>query len=239
MKLLRYLSLTVLSIGVLVYVGSILAKRQTGVQRRPFILTTASFKIISNGPPILEHISTRFARSSSYWKEVSTDIKSQTVSTKVAKEGNVYEVGAKKKEWLSTAANQDDLMTPENLRNHPQFARTEQLLGLTTYVHRHSISPEDWSEMWFAPETGRVPLKIHINLEAGRQQNIVEPLSLTFGDIPDNVFEGPDLPTSFSQIEKLIESAEKQGHHEFAESMRRSIEAQRQSPTPKPRKERQ
>ncbi len=215
MKTLRYFALGILTVGMVMYVSNIFAKRKVNIERHPFTLTTAKFRIINNGPPLLEYVATRFARTSSYWKEIRTDVRSQTIRTQEAKEGGIYDVGAEKKEWLSKTTDMDEWYTDDTLRANPQFVRTEQLLGLTVYVLRLEISSEDWSETYHAPETGRTPFKIHNSYHGGKEQYIVEPMSLTFGEIPDSVFAGPDLPVSFEHIQELIKDAEKRGNHDI------------------------
>jgi CheY-like chemotaxis protein len=134
-----------------------------------------------------------------------------------------YEVGTKKQEWLSRAIDENEVWSLDELRSHPQFVRTEQLLGLQVYVFRNEISAQDWSEMWFVPETGRIPLKIHTSYDGGKEQHVVEPISLSFGEIPDSVFDGPTLPVSFERVQELIKAADEQAGHEYAEAIRRSV----------------
>jgi hypothetical protein len=223
MKHLRYFAPIVLVFGIMVYLGAMSARRKVAVQRRPFTVTTATFRIVNDRAPVLEYVATRFVRSPGNWKEIRTDVKSQTVRTQVAKDGNQYEVGAKKQEWLARAIDENEVWSFDELRSHPQFVRAEQLLGLQVYVFRHEISAQDWDEMWFAPETGRIPLKIHTSYDGGKEQHIVEPMSLSFGEIPDSVFDGPTLPVSFERVQELIKAADEQGGREYAEAMRRSL----------------
>ncbi|MFY9554575.1 MAG: hypothetical protein WAV20_11870 [Blastocatellia bacterium] len=228
MKHFRNFSLIVLVLGAIVYLGAVFGTRKVVVQKLPFTLTTATFRIVNDRAPVLEHVTNRFVRSPGNWKEIRTDVKSQTVRTQVAKDGNQYEVGTEKQEWLSRAIAENEVWSLDELRTHPQFVRTEQLLGLQVYVFRNEISAQDWGEMWFAPETGRIPLKIHTSYDGGKEQHIVEPISLNFGEIPDSVFDGPTLPVSFERVQELIKTADEQGGHEYAEAMRRSLtEAQR------------
>jgi hypothetical protein len=152
-----------------------------------------------------------------------TDIKTQTVRTQIAKDDSVYQLDSGKKEWKSKAAQDDWTWTAEALRSHPQLVETEELFGLTTYKLRTTIGQDGWADFSYAVETGKIPLKIHITYKNRGDQEIVEPMSLTFGEIPDSVFNGPDMPVSFDRIQKLVQSAEEQGQHEYAEALRRSI----------------
>jgi hypothetical protein len=92
---------------------------------------------------------------------------------------------------------------------------------LTAYVLRHDIDAHNWGEFYYAPETGQVPLKIV--LIGGSSETTVEPMSLTFGDIPDSVFNSPATPVSYDRVQKLISDAEQDGKHEYADALRRGM----------------
>src|ERR1044072_2312006 len=74
------------------------------------------------------------------------------------------------KSWgTPSEASNEPLPTAERLRANPNFLRTEEVLGYTTYVIRDMGSgigsgggrPADapYSELYFVPELGRTPLK--------------------------------------------------------------------------------
>jgi|SRR5919205_484862 hypothetical protein len=84
-------------------------------------------------------------------------------------------------------------MTPEQLRAHPQFVGTEQVLGLTAYIIRvkdeQTGAPE--SDAYQAPELGNVPIKSVVYAE-GRPVVIDEPIAIAFGEPESASLKGPN-----------------------------------------------
>lgn len=75
--------------------------------------------------------------------------------------------------------------TTEQLRASPNFIRTEEVLGRTTYVHRikDEKTGEPQADYYLTPELGRVPLKT-VEYEKGKVFRVTEPISVAFGE-PD------------------------------------------------------
>ena len=190
---------------------------------RPYSLTVAAFQVSNNDKPVLQYVATKFVRSSNYWKEIRTDAQTQQVRVQQSMESGVYDLKTDKREFLGSSTTEEVPFTAESLPGHPQFARTEHLLGLTAYVLRHDIDDHNWGEFYYAPETGQVPLKIVLSHGGGSSTTTVEPMSLTFGDIPDSVFNSPATPVSYDRVQKLINDAEQDGNHEYADALRRGM----------------
>jgi TonB family protein len=74
----------------------------------------------------------------------------------------------------------------KQLRSAPQFVRTEEILGITAYVHRilNKNNGELQAEKYYAPETGAIPLKTILYGEGGKARLVDEPVSISFGE-PD------------------------------------------------------
>lgn len=223
-------TIALLILGVFVFLGAIFRwqKQEIPVGRRSFTLTSVTYRIENNGPKIIDSYTTKFVRNGGRWKEIMVNADTQAVRTTLAKDGNTYEVKNDKQEWVSQATTEQEaneqVWTLESIRSNPEIVRTEQIFGVTAYVSHHQVNSETWGEFWYAPETGEVPLKIHTSSTGGRMQRIVEPIALTFGDVPDTVVEGPNLPVSFERIKQHLAYAEKQGHAESVDRIRRIVE---------------
>jgi hypothetical protein len=86
-------------------------------------------------------------------------------------------------------------LSAEELRAHPQFAGTEEILGLTTYILRVKNEktglPE--TDSYRAVELGGIPLKTVV-YDEGRPVIVDEPVSLRFGEPPAEKLKGPGYP---------------------------------------------
>lgn len=87
------------------------------------------------------------------------------------------------------------LPTAEQLLSHPQFLRTETLMGYTAYVLR--VMDEETglpsTDIYRTVELGRTPLKV-INYSGGNVQAITEPVSITLGEPDVALLKGPNYP---------------------------------------------
>lgn len=74
----------------------------------------------------------------------------------------------------------------KELRSHPLFVRTEEILGITAYVHRilNKDNGELQAETYYAPEAGAIPLKTVLYADGGKARLVDEPISINFGE-PD------------------------------------------------------
>jgi hypothetical protein len=200
---------------------SAIAQEQAAV--RPFTLTLATFSVTGNDAPVLQYIMTRFVRSRKCWKQIRTDVKTHDVRVQQAVDSGVYDVKTDKHEFLSASGADDVPITPEGLSAHPQVERTEQVLGTTAYVLHNAVDDQTWGEFYYTPATGWIPIKIVTSHGGGSNKTIVEPMSLSFGDIPDSVLKEPNRPISYERIQQMTDSAEKNGQHDYGEALRRSV----------------
>lgn len=91
--------------------------------------------------------------------------------------------------------------TAESILKNPNFLRTETVLGYTAYVVRDlgsgissgGGSPSDalHSELYFAPELGKTPLK-EVHYRDGKVVTVYEPLKVTFGEPAAALMRAPD-----------------------------------------------
>jgi hypothetical protein len=91
--------------------------------------------------------------------------------------------------------------TAESILKNPNFLRTETVLGYTAYVVRDlgsgissgGGSPSDalHSELYFAPELGKTPLK-EVHYRDGKVVTVYEPLRVTFGEPDAALMKAPE-----------------------------------------------
>lgn len=87
--------------------------------------------------------------------------------------------------------------TAEELRSDPQFIRTEEVSGLTAYVMRiaDEQTGQPLTDLYFAVETGRTPIKTVDYGRDGAPVTAVEPVRLIFGEPSRSMLNVPDYPT--------------------------------------------
>jgi len=225
-KPIRYLIALVLVLSALGFAGARLRKQNNWPKPKPFTLVSATYRVGGDGRRVLESTSTMFARNCSSWREIRVFAKTEKVEQSVAKDGNIYDIVNGKLEWASRATPVDEPEVPPS-EYFKGFVRTERLFGLTAYVARAEFGPGQWGEFWNTQETLGIPLKTHISRQGGKFQEVTEPLSLTFGDIPDSMFDNLDLPVSFDRASILLKAAERAGQQEFVDQTRALIEQEK------------
>ncbi len=84
--------------------------------------------------------------------------------------------------------------TADELRANPQFVRTENVLGLTAYVLRVTDERTGLpiTDLYFAVETGRTPLKTIDYGSNGNPVAVDEPVKVIFGEPSRSLLEAPD-----------------------------------------------
>jgi hypothetical protein len=225
-KPIRYLTALVLVLAALGFAGAKLRRQQNWPKPRPFTLVSTTYRVASDGSRTLESSATKFVRSSATWREITVFPKTEKVQQTVAKDGSIYDIVNGKLEWASASVPADEPEVPPT-QYFADFVRTDRLFGLTAYVTRSDLGPGKWNEFWHTAETREVPLKMQISRQGGRFQQITEPISLTFGNIPDSVFDGLDLPISFDRANVLLKAAERAGHQEYVDQTRALIEQEK------------
>ncbi|MEK6301743.1 MAG: hypothetical protein AABO41_13615 [Acidobacteriota bacterium] len=97
----------------------------------------------------------------------------------------------------------------KSLRNNPNYARTEGIVGLKAYVQRHVIdNPEsniEWIEDSYSPRTGRCGLRMRLHFRDGTEV-LQEAEQVEFEEVPNNL--NADLKDL--QISNLEEKRRKQ-----------------------------
>lgn len=221
----KFIIIVFISLGLILLAFTAFRKRSYP-KSKPFTLVSACYEVGNDGKPVLQSISTKFVRNSGVWKEITVNKKTEEAHQRITKDGSLYDVINGKLQWLSTIAPEDEPIVPPT-EYFADVVRTEKLFGLTVYVTHMDMGRDGFEEEWHTLETGRIPIKTHMSLHGGKSQVINEPISLTFGDIPDSLLESPDLPISYDYIHTILRAAEKAGHHEFVDQTKATIEEEK------------
>jgi hypothetical protein len=225
-KPIRYLIVLLLVAAALGFAGARLRRQQSWPKAKPFTLVSATYQVAGDGTRVLESTTTKFVRNSASWRQIMVLAKTEKVQQSVAKDGGIYDIVGGKLEWASPAVLEEEPEVPPT-EYFKGFVRTERLFGLTAYVARSDFGPGEWGETWYTQETLGTPLKMYVNLKSGKFQRVTEPMSLTFGDIPDNIFDGLDLPVSFDRAGVLLKAAERAGHQEYVDQTKAQMETEK------------
>jgi hypothetical protein len=90
-----------------------------------------------------------------------------------------------------------------DLLTHPQFHRTENVLGYKAFVLRLG-EDSDYVELWLVPEFGSVPVK-EVVYKMGYFDRIVEAIRINYEDVSDAEVSIANQPVKTNQAEKRIE----------------------------------
>jgi len=106
------------------------------------------------------------------------------------------------------------------LESHPQFARRETILGLTTYV-LHGGNADQYMETSYAPECGATPLRVLLHNSG--DETTIEAIRVEFREVSEREASLPDLPTHFDQAEQKVDILRTNGLSDQADGLSRGI----------------
>ncbi len=164
-----------------------------------FTLKSMVTHLVEDGRHIVER-NTTYAFSDGSWRTVLTG-EEGVANEYFFKAGKGFFVVNHKNKVLkqNTMASQvaspepPALQTAEELLSHPQFVRTEKLLGFTAYLIR--VKDEQTglpvSDLYYVVELGTVPVKL-VEYDDGKPMLISEPISVTLGEPPDTLSKLPE-----------------------------------------------
>lgn len=144
---------------------------------------------------------TRYAFSDGSYRVVSRGGAGATQEYFFKHGAGFFEVDLKQKQLVRNGKMSPDAggrrpPTAEELRSDPQFLRTEEVVGLTAYVMR--ITDEQTAlpitDLYFAVETGRTPIKTIDYGRNGTPVTTVEPVRVIFGEPSRSMLNVPDYP---------------------------------------------
>jgi hypothetical protein len=166
----------------------------------------------------------RWVSSTGEWKETRYSFKDGKISTWGAASDGLYLISGNSRQYFgenNIEGARLAMRSAEGLKASTAFKRTEQLLGLTTYVIKDPNPVWD-IEVNYAPETGATPLKHVIHANSGDGESFVEvkeAVNLEFRDLSEDEVKLPDLPVRFEVAEQKAKDLKAAGQLERADSL--------------------
>jgi len=167
-----------------------------------FVANFVSSSLDPNGNVSVTATRTRYVKANGEWREVILRKGTPAVTIYCGTIDGVYEkrAGSSSRRFVSEAANEQMRMafrSPKSLQAHPEFVRTDQVAGLTVYVHRNEIKNPDYKGYWietsYSPKTGLNPLRTIMHFGDGSETK-TEAVSVEFSEVPESLNE--DLTSS-------------------------------------------
>lgn len=173
-----------------------------------FVVSYVESRITPDGTRINEAKRTRYVKANGEWKEIVQAFKQGDSLTEDssaindAKGAVVYAglpegVFAKpnnsdERKFVSPSPGPSDSLSQKfkshgYLRNHKEFARTDELAGLKVYVLR-TATPYYWMELSYSPKTGLNSLRDIVHFNDGSEKRI-EAIKVEFKEVPENLNE--------------------------------------------------
>lgn len=181
---------------LLVFVSGLGYADARGQQRRtypPFTSVTRHTEYDARGEVINVSTSTRYESSTGDWRVVAKS-GGYEQATLYRRGKGVYQSNSRTNRTVkqSDHAPGCPLRTAEELRNDPQFRRTEEVLGLIAYVLVERRIADMTTEHYFVPELGGgTPFK-QVTTYTDGPKFVNEPISLKLGEPAATDVTGPD-----------------------------------------------
>ena len=213
MKTWRTLAVVVFVIGVVSFahvhnlaVGSQVQRKTISLDdaepAMAFVAKYVDSQVDANGKVTITGDQIRYVKADGEWRSVAHRYRrpsdsaggSGRVSVYGGTPEGVYErTGSDSRRYVSESGNPqvDGLYRSGNyLRAHPGFVRTQELAGLTVYVHRTEVNdpanPQIWIENGFSAKTGNNPLLVVIHFRDGSEIRS-EAVSVQFTEVSETL----------------------------------------------------
>lgn len=109
----------------------------------------------------------------------------------------------------------------DELLNSPQVVRTEEVVGLKTYVLRDA-NRDNIVESYYAVQTGVTPLK-QVIIKDGKTAFVLEALNVEFRELSADEAALPELPVRFDIAEQKLQSLKNSGQSAIADRLQQGI----------------
>jgi len=203
-----------------------------GVETGFTTVKTTTFTPVSGGPAVLRSISVRYHEKSGDWKNVQTSLSPTGVITAVTISigrigKGVFVVNPKEKtlDYLSDFEPHAQV-TPGDLRNSPQFARTDSVLGYKTFVQRLSGDGNQGIDYYISPDLQGTTVKRVEVYEKGTE--VEELVNVIPGD-QTGLFDVTDaFRVKYDMLREKIRALETSGRTELADHFKAVLAAKDQ-----------
>lgn len=195
----------VFALTALLFVASFIAGPARAQQDGGYPAFTLMGKVTdydAKGNAFPAYTEARYYSASGDWRYVGTYPGGQVIENVYKLGYGVYYVDHRGGRLLKVAGHWErplDGETADALRSHPNFVRTETVLGRVAYVLREKERCYGYvEETYYLPEIGRVPFKRVTTFQSGLKR-VEEPVSLTLGEPSAELVRGADY-TATQQI---------------------------------------
>jgi len=229
---LRILSLVILVSGAALFAGSIIkgqkSRKKSPTVSRSFVVQYLLSHTDNGGGLTPYEYDARAVGSTGEWKETRYSFKG-SVSTWGGTSDGLYTVSGALKQYLgdyNLESARAGTWTEQEFTSSPQFVRSEELLGLRTFVMKDAAGDME-IEINSSPETGITPLKKVIRSRSGDGNDFVdvkEAISIQFRDLSEDEVRLPDLPVRFDIAEEKARSLKAAGQYERSEALEQAIQ---------------
>lgn len=186
---------------------------------QPFVIEYVSSSVDPNGIGTVTGSKTRYVKADGEWRIVIRRNHGQAVPPEGAKEVAVYggtpegvyekKDSSMKRRYVSPSSDQTILRlyrSPNYLRSHPDFVRTDEVAGIKVYVLRTWVDPANagqWEEISYSPSTGLAPLRTVTHFSDGSEIR-EDAVSVEFKEVPEDL-NGDLKSLPLLPIEKKIQ----------------------------------
>ena len=221
---LRIISLILFVCGVTLFTGSVIkARKAKNLAPRSFVVQYLVSRSENNNALTPCEYRVRWTSSTGEWKETRYSFKDGKVSTWGGAGDGLYLISGNSRQYFgdnNLESARVAMRSAEGFKSSPTFKRTEQLLGLTTYVLKDPNPVWD-IEVNYAPETGPTSLKHVIHANSGDGESFIEvkeAINIEFRDLSEDEVKLPDLPVRFDIAEQKAKDLKAAGQLERANS---------------------
>jgi hypothetical protein len=227
---LRVVAIVIFLSGLALFVSSRINAQKTAQansgEQKPFVIHYLVSRSSGGGSLQPYEYRVKYVNSSGEWKESRYSFDGQVVTWSASKDG-LYIV---RKDSLQYYGKYDPEMirhpnaSREAITASPQFTRTEKVAGLEAYILKDSGVDAE-TEMAFALETGKIPLRTVSTLRQGdrRAVNMIEAVGVEFRDIAEDEFRLPTLPLRFDVASQRAQALRQAGQSELAETLEKTM----------------
>lgn len=224
---LKLVSLLVLCVGSALLVGALIrggnvnAKRSTKL--RSFVVHYLASRSDDGKTLTPYEYRIRAVSPDGGWKETRYSFDNR-VATWGADSTGLYTISGSTKNYYGESNSQvlrTWLPSTEDLKNSPQYLKTDVIAGLQAYVLR-TVNGDESS---YSPETGATTLKEVIVAEKGSDSIVhqIEALKVEFRELSDSETQLPNLPLKFEIAEQRIRAMREAGLSEAANDLEQAM----------------
>jgi hypothetical protein len=227
---LRIVCLVIFLCGLGLFTASITRSREVPatetakIEPRPFVVHYIAYSPEKGDSLEPVEYSIRAVNADGEWKETRYSLTETKRSTLGASKDGLFIIKGDSRQYyaeFNAEIARNAMRSEKEMKLNPQFTRTEQLAGLTTYI----LKVENGMEIGYSPLTGATPLKevLYSNSDNNKILHLLEAVKVEFRELSKDEIDFPVLPVRFDIAEQKIESLKSAGFDKQAEVLRQGI----------------